>query len=478
MDEFESKDEFASLTRPDLIALVLEQRQTLIGQRQTIHALQQRVAELEQKLGPGGPPAFVKASVVRKQKAERKKRTQAFTRRRDEPTEVVYHAASCCPDCGRALSGGCEHRRRQVIDIPPVTVQVTDHVVMARWCGVCQKRVLPSLDLSAQVVGQQRVGVRLMSLIASLKTVSRLPVRQITTLLRDLYGLHLSCGEVCRLLDTVAARGQTTYQHLQSQVRGSPFVHGDETGWREDGQNGYLWSFSTPTVRFFHHNLSRAGTVPVEVLGADFGGVCVSDFYGGYNSVGTVRQRCWVHFLRDLHTLTQKHADDVQVQTWAGQVRGVYDAARDFQRKAREALTRHGKEVGNFGFGMFDCQRKRKELEERLYALAKPWLPAQCPEARPQTVLSKRVESFLSELFVFVERPEVPSENNAAERSVRPAVIARKVSGGTRSSKGSSTKSVLLSLFGTWQVQGRDTLEACRQMLISSASNTASTPAT
>ena len=75
---------------------------------------------------------------------------------------------------------------------------------------------------------------------------------------------------------------------------------------------------------------------------------------------------------------------------------------------------------------------------------------------------------FEAELFTFVEHPEVPSENNAAERSVRPRVIARKISGGTRSPEGSKTMAVLASLFETWRLRGEDALEACRQMLIAS----------
>ena len=453
-------DEFARLTREELVAMVLELRSANVQ-------LQHRVAQLEEQLGQGagtGPGVpLIRASVKRKQdKQERKKRSQAFTRKREQPTQVCLHAASHCPDCGRSLSGGSEHRRRQVLELPQTPVQVIDHVVLARWCGVCQKRVLPTLDLSEQVVGQHRVGVRLMSLVGWLHTVGRLPLRRVQSLLLTVYGLPLSVGELSEVLHTLARRGQNEYQRLQQQVRGSPFVHADETGWREDGHNGYLWSFSTPTVRFFHYNQSRSGRVPVAVLGEEFAGITVSDFYGGYNQVGTVRQRCWVHFLRDLHALTQAHPQNEGVQAWARAVRAVYDGARAWQKQAHEALAHHGAEADSFGFGVFARRRRRKQFEQQLYALAHPHLG----EDVAQRVLSERIGRFLPELLVFVEHVDVPSENNAAERSVRPCVIARKVSGGTRSAQGSATKSVLLSLFGTWQVQGQDTLESCRRMLL------------
>lgn len=83
----------------------------------------------------------------------------------------------------------------------------------------------------------------------------------------------------------------------------------------------------------------------------------------------------------------------------------------------------------------------------------------------PQRVLSERMDRYLGELFVFVSEPDVPPDNNAAERSIRPAVTIRKISGGTRSGKGSRTKEILMSLFGTWKLQGLNGLEACHQML-------------
>ena len=94
-------------------------------------------------------------------------------------------------------------------------------------------------------------------------------------------------------------------------------------------------------------------------------------------------------------------------------------------------------------------------------SLALPYLEVN----KPQKVLAQRMEKHMAELFVFVENPAVPSDNNAAERSVRPSVIARKISGGTRSEKGSKTRMILMSLFGTWSLRGFDTYTQCHQLL-------------
>lgn len=103
----------------------------------------------------------------------------------------------------------------------------------------------------------------------------------------------------------------------------------------------------------------------------------------------------------------------------------------------------------------------RVGFQAALVALAAPFAAA----SLPQSTLCKRLLQFESELFTFVEHPQVPCENNAAERSIRPQVIARKISGGTRSAAGSQTMAVLSSLFATWQLRGEESLAACRRML-------------
>ena len=84
-----------------------------------------------------------------------------------------------------------------------------------------------------------------------------------------------------------------------------------------------------------------------------------------------------------------------------------------------------------------------------------------------QAKLCRRIERHIKELFVFVAEPAVPSDNNAAERSLRHLVISRKISGSTRSEQGTESKMTLASLFGTWRAQGLNPLAACRQLLVS-----------
>lgn len=404
--------------------------------------------------GSGSSAApFVKPNRQQRREAERKtrkKRSQSFTRKRDIPTETVEHVVECCPDCGNKLSGGWAHARRHQIEIPDTPVRVIEHMLIARYCGVCNKRVIPKLDLSDSVVDKSRFGVKLMSLIADMATNCRIPHRTITRFLFSLYGLKISVGEISKVLHKVAERGKDAYNALLCEIRGSPVVNADETGWREDGVNGYIWSFSTSDVRYLLRDKSRASKIVTDTLSDEFSGVLVSDFYGAYNAYEGVKQRCWVHLLRDLKKLKEKHPDDESVENWVAQIKLIYDEA---------------KAIAGDKYSQIELCKWRQHFEARL--LEKALLYRDIKKA-PQRVLAKRIETFLGELFSFVDHEAVPSDNNAAERAVRPAVIIRKVSGGSRSPKGSDTRMTLLSLFGTWNLQAKNPLAACASMLTES----------
>jgi hypothetical protein len=103
-------------------------------------------------------------------------------------------------------------------------------------------------------------------------TVERLPIRLIQERLQRQHNLHLSPGGIIGLLRQVARSGQPTYQLLQAEIRASPVVHADETGWREDGVPGFIWTLSTPTTCLFHRDPHRSGTVIDGLLGTTFGG--------------------------------------------------------------------------------------------------------------------------------------------------------------------------------------------------------------
>jgi hypothetical protein len=100
-------------------------------------------------------------------------------------------------------------------------------------------------------------------MIAYLRTVMRLPFRQLRDVLRDLHGFEVSLGELAELLHRITEYAQPVLTALKAEIRASPAVQADESGWREDGINGYIWSASTPTIRYDEYHHSRSGTAPL-----------------------------------------------------------------------------------------------------------------------------------------------------------------------------------------------------------------------
>ena len=198
------------------------------------------------------------------------------------PTQRVEHVEEECPDGGIRLSGGWEPRTREVIDLPRVPVQITEHVYIARTCPLCRLRCRSPASTQGVVMGKPRLGVNVVSLIATLREEARLPFRAIRWYLDTVHGRRLRRGVIVEATPKVAGKAPAVVADILERIRGSPVVHADETGGREDGHNGYVWTFSTPTPRYFLRR-GWGKTVVDEVLGEEFSGVLVSDFYAAYH---------------------------------------------------------------------------------------------------------------------------------------------------------------------------------------------------
>ena len=459
-------------SREELMALLLGQRERLADQEHEIARLrgelatqQVVIAQLQDRVGgllaaldpPDGDatvarPATMpglKPAVRRPAPAPRprKRRAQGYGRRRLPPTARQVHAYDHCPHCATTLRGGTIKRTREVIELVPGRVEVTTHIYVERRCRRCRGRWLPEPGLAGVVVGQGRLGVGLLALIAVLREELRLPIAGIQWYLEAVHGVCLSVGAIVETLHTVAARAQPVVNQIRTTIRGAPVLHVDESGWRQNGGNGDVWTFSTPTARSFVRG-SRERAVLEREIGKDYGGVLVSDFYAAYTSYAGRHQYCWAHLLRDVHELAEHHRQDATVRGWADGVQASY------QRATASAAARDPNPIIR--------RQQRQGCEAELGTLCAPFVGV---AAAPQRVLCERITTHLGELFVFVENPTVPATNNAAERSLRHLVTTRKISGGTRSPAGTATKMTLASLFGTWRLHGLDPLVECRALL-------------
>lgn len=440
-----------------------ELREALKQMQELLRVALARIEELEKQKTP--PPAFVKANKKKQPedgKKVRKKREAKHNRARPRsaPTQIIEHHVVNCPDCDLRLGGISLARVREIIDIPPpAPVEVTHHYLYKGWCATCQKWREAPVDVQEQAIGHGRIGVRLTSLIATLRLVLRLPIRQIQWYLQTLHAVTISIGELVELQYRLKDQMQPHLDALKAEIRASPAIQMDETGWREDGENGYIWAASTPHIRYYEYHHTRSGTVVKELVGEDFAGVLGSDFYAGYNTHQGLHQRCWVHFLRDVHDLKEKYPYDEPLLSWAKGIKAMYDEAVAWvEQEPRLSLTLREQKAVRVAH--------QHAFEAQLWQLCQPYVRTEAL----QHTLCERVERFLPELFVFVAIPGVPAHNNLAERSVRPLVVARKISGGTRSPKGSQTRMGLVSLFGTWMAQSLNPFHHCLALLSTESS--------
>ena len=167
-------------------------------------------------------------------------------------------------------------------------------------------------------MGKQRLGVNLTSLTVTLREEARLPIGTTQRYLSIVHGLHLSVGAIVAAVHRTAQKAQSAVADILAQIRASPVVRADETGWSEDGDNGYVWTFSTPTGRYFpRRNRSQAA---VEEVLRNASGSPVSDFYVACHHYDGPKQRCWIHLLRDIYDLRSRYADDEALAQWADAV--------------------------------------------------------------------------------------------------------------------------------------------------------------
>jgi hypothetical protein len=450
-------------------------RQTVALQQQMIRGLKEQNALLRAQVAdlqaenarlagtvrePKRPPGDWPSARTKQERDDtpRKQRAPEHNRGRQRlpPDAERRYVEDTCPHCGHALAGGWEHRRIQVIEVPPpAPVVVTDHVLVRRQCPGCGTRVLPPVPaVAAGRIGQSSLGPRLLAQIATMAVVERLPIRQIQQRLHATYRFVLSLGGIAGALAQVARWCAGTYTQLQEDIRGSPVVHADETGWREDGIPGYIWTLSTERSCLFHRDASRAGTVIDDLLGDGFGGILVADFYAAYDHLPGRKQRCWAHLWRDIDALETEYPTDQELAAWVAGVRAIYDLA---------LAVRPAAEQGTLPAVAYAREERARGYEQQLRALC----PETMPQDRPQATLAKRIRRYLQELFTFVAVPGVPHTNNAAERSLRGLVIARKVSGGTRSAAGSTCRMRLASIAATARLRGLDPTDVFVRILSS-----------
>ncbi len=450
-------EDLSTLSKGELITIIHRLLREIDTLKETVIELQDKLKQKDQGDDNSKQiPSFVKANLRKKRKLIRKQREQGFGRKLDIPTKKIFHSFDSCPNCFGLLGKPSVAYRRQIVDIPQISVEITEHVVFKRYCFNCRERFYPKVDYSSQVLGKGRIGINLMSAIFTMREEENLSIDQIQAHLRTFYHLDLSAGEIVEILHQEADLSQGEYQTIRQNILSSKVVYADETGGREDGVNGYHWSFSNQNFQLLLYRKSRGSKVLREVFGEDgenFEGVLSSDFYTAYNEYLGPHQRCWVHYLRDVKKLKDDNPKDRHLKRWIKQIHSLYEEAKSYPGPAP-------------GLPMGLKERERVEKEKYFKQKLKSYCEFYLKTTLPQATLSARAIKFLPEMFTFIRFEGVNPYNNQAERALRKTVIKRKISFGTRSSKGSETRSVLGSLFGTWRLQDLNPFEQMKLLLL------------
>jgi transposase len=351
------------------------------------------------------------------------------------------HTLSACPQCHGPLRACRSTRTRIIEDIPAdITPVVTEHTIPRYWCPQCRETVEPAVS---DAMPGSSIGLRVVVLSAWLHYLLGVTLAQIL----DVFNFHLhfpiTAGGLVQMWRRLRAILLAWYLEIQAQALDSAVLHADETGWRVNGKTHWLWCFTTTDLTYYMIDRSRGSPALKKFFKKEFAGVLVTDFWSAYNAVvAAQKQKCLPHLLRDLKRTQHYHKPGGDWPAFSKQLKRLI---RDSLR-----LSKRRKEVSAAVFAS-----RRNRLERRLRdLLAQPW------ENGHARRLVKRLRRHASELFTFLDHPEVPSDNNHGERQIRPAVIARKNSYANGSVDGAETQAVLMSVFRTLKQRGHNPVSA------------------
>jgi transposase len=431
-------------------------RKELSAAQERIGVLEGQLASLEQQLS---------AALAALAEAQRTAARQAAPYRRDENKKVpkgektrpgrkpghrgayrqipefvdqeIESPLPCCPHCQGEVSDRAP-LVQYIEEIPPLRPVVTRLVTWAANCPTCGevRSAHPLQTSTAGGAAAVQLGPRALAIGVLLNKQLGVTMRKTCQTLRKLLGLSLSPGGLSQALDRAAGKVETDYDELLRTIRASDVVYADETSWWVGEPGWWLWTFTTPTATLYRVEKSRASEIAKETLGEAFDGMLVSDCLNVYDSLTCRKHKCIAHHQRAVaHARDRPDTDD---DSYLRQWKLLF--------KAVTALWKARPEMSQVGFA-----QEHARIEATVARLLNQSV-TQAGDAAVQNRLLKQWPHLLGCL----EQPAAEPTNNRAERSLRPAVIARKLSCGNRTERGRRTWEILASLAATGQQNADD----------------------
>ena len=342
----------------------------------------------------------------------------------DEQVEVPLCG---CPGCGGAVDKvrAVEQYITEIPEVRPVTTKVTTYVGRCAKCGEVRS-THPLQTSTAEGAAKVQLGPRVLAWGAELNKRLGLSMRKTCSLFEKLLGLTLTPGGLSQALDRVAQRCRGEYYRIFDQVRESPVVYADETSWWVGEAGWWLWTFTTPETTLYRVERSRGKGIVRKTLGRDFRGVLVTDCGTMYDDIQCRKHKCIAHHLQAIERAREMQDSRFHL---------YLDEWVEFFRR------------------VIALWKERPQLPPPEFESRRTGLETKCDELLGRELrwkgdkqVQKRLQRKRAHLLTCLHDPQVEPTNNRAERSLRPAVIARKLSCGNRTTLGKQTWEIIQSL--------------------------------
>lgn len=355
-----------------------------------------------------------------------------------------------CPNCNSPLKRSDSFKTHTVEDIPnleQIRTQVTGYKVERQWCNFCHKEVLGK---PAWVIPHSRLGLNLIIQILVFKYVCRMSLEVLTETLFQTYGIKISQGGLINILRRTKTHLGENYGKLLQAIRSSPIKQADETGWRIKGVNSFLWAFLTKTEVYYTIEETRGGGVAKAALAnSQPTDVLIRDDYAGYKNLPLKQQSCWAHLLR-------KSREEVNQPKSSKEVNNLHFTLKNMYQNLLEIINLPFNQTG-----------RQKDYQD--YSLKLQRLMSMKFRAKDAKRVQTRIKNQGNNLLTAILYDGVPLTNNAAERQIRPAVIVRKISGGSRSIEGAEVFATNFSVIQTIRMRNQPLIPTLKELILQGA---------